>query len=67
MKAILFGIQLVLLGALCSFTLGPAISLLISASGRPLSSMLLALGPLIGLTLAIIGGIIGWRGYTSAE
>lgn len=67
MKGVLFGILLVLLGALCAFTIGPVLSLLIGATGLPLSSRLLAIGPLVGLALAIVGGIVGLRGYLSEK
>lgn len=67
-KGILFGIQLVLAGGLIAYLLGPALLLLgMSGPGPGATSSLLAIGPVIGLTLVVIGVVVGLRGYLSAE
>lgn len=65
LKAILFGIQLVLIGGLLMFGLGPLLLLGMQAGfgGAGPGSTLVYLAPLPGLVLVIAGGIIGARGY----
>ncbi len=65
LKSILFGIQLVLIGGLLMFGLGPIMFFFgagLSTGSGP-GNPLVSWGPLPGLVLVIIGGIIGFRGY----
>ena len=66
LKAILFGIQLVLIGGLLMYGLGPVIAFY-GAQRSQMSGGTAApfvyLGPLPGLIVVLIGGAIGFRGY----